>query len=92
MAITTSILMPEDVHEQYEILARATGRTPNDLMVDALRDRAARQLREIAMVQEGLAQARAGLGRPIEEVVEQFKAEGLLAADFQLEGDDLADA
>ena len=36
------------------------------------------------MIQEGLVQSRAGLGSPIEDVVAQFKAEGLLPADFVL--------
>ena len=68
-------------------LARATGRTRNELMVEALRSRAERQVREIAMIQEGLAQSRAGLGSPIEDVVAQLKTEGLLPADFVLGAD-----
>ena len=87
MAITTSIRMPNDVHEQYETLARATGRTRNELMVEALRDSAEQQLREIALIQEGLAQSRARLGIPIEDIVTQFKAEGLLSSDFALNTD-----
>jgi len=55
MAITTSIRMPDEVHDQYETLALATGRTRNELMVEALRGAADRQLHEIAMIQEGLA-------------------------------------
>src|SRR5436305_13587754 len=85
MAITTSIRMPDEVHEQYETLAQATGRTRNELMVEALRAMAERQLREIAMIQEGLAQARAGLSLPIEDVVARFQAEGMLPADFSLD-------
>jgi predicted transcriptional regulator len=85
MAVTTSIRMPDEVHEQYETLARATGRTRNELMVEALREAAERQLHEIALVQEGLAQARAGMGIPIEDVVARFKAEGMLSPDFQLD-------
>jgi predicted transcriptional regulator len=87
MAITTSIRMPDDVYEQYETLAQATGRTRNELMVEALRGMAERQLREIAMIQEGLVQSHAGLGSPIEDVVAQLKAEGLLPADFVLGAD-----
>jgi predicted transcriptional regulator len=87
MAITTSIRMPDDVHEQFEMLARATGRTRNELMVEALSEMADRRLREIALIQEGLDQARAGLLTSLEDVVARFKAEGMLAADFQLEGD-----
>jgi len=88
MAITTSIRMPNEIHEQYEMLARATGRTRNELMVEALRGAAERQLREIALIQEGLAESRAGLGIPIEDVVAWFQAEGMLPADFVLAMDE----
>ena len=37
MAVTTSIRLPDEVREQYETLAQATGRTRNELMVEALR-------------------------------------------------------
>jgi len=84
MAVTTSIRMPDEVHAQYEMLARATGRTRNELMVAALRDEAGRQLREIALIQEGLTESRAGLGIPIEDVVARFQAEGMLPSDFVL--------
>jgi predicted transcriptional regulator len=82
--LVTSVRFEYRGHEQYEMLARATGRTRNDLMVEALRGVAERQLREIALVQEGLAQSRAGLGIPIEDIVAQRKAEGLLPAGFVL--------
>ena len=88
MAVTTSIRMPDEVHEQYEMLARATGRTRNELMVEALHAAAERQLREIALIQEGLAESRAGLGVPIQDVVARFKAEGMLPADFAFGMDD----
>jgi hypothetical protein len=52
--------------------------------VEALRGMAERHLREIALIQEGLEQSRAGHGMPIEGVVATFKAEGLLPADFLL--------
>ncbi len=84
MTITTSIHMPDEVHKQYETLAQVTGRPRNELMVEALRSVAEHQLREIAMIQEGLDQSRAGLGIPIEDVVAQFSAEGILPADFRL--------
>jgi predicted transcriptional regulator len=80
MAVTTSIRMPDALHEQYETLARATGRSRNELMVEALRSVAEHQLREIAMIQEGL-------GIPIADAVVQFIAEGVLSADFRLTGD-----
>ncbi len=88
MAITTSIRMPDEIHEQYETLAQATGRTRNELMVEALHEVAEQKLREIAMIQEGLEQSRAGLGIPIEDVVARFKAEGMLPADFVLDSDE----
>lgn len=91
-AVTTSIRMPKEVRDQYETLAQATGRTRNDLMVDALRQDAERQLREIAMIQEGLEQARAGRIMAIESVVAEFKRDGLLPADFVLDEADDAPA
>ncbi len=84
MATTTSIRMPDEVHAQYEMLAKATGRSRNELMVAALRTAAEQQLREIAMIHEGVEQARAGSGIPIEDVVAQFQAEGMLPPDFAL--------
>ncbi len=86
MAITTSIRMPDEVHEQYETLSQATGRTRNDLMVEALRETAEQRLREIAMIQEGMRAADEGRGSTIEDVVARFKAEGMLPVDFVLEG------
>ena len=86
-AVTTSIRMPKEVRDQYETLAQATGRTRNDLMVEALSVVAERQLREIALIQEGLEQARAGRTIAIEDVVAEFKRDGILPADFVLDGD-----
>ncbi len=87
MALTTSIRLPDDVRDQYETLAQATGRTRNDLMVDALRQAADRQLREIAMVQEGIRSADSGRLTPIADVVADFKAAGMLPADYALEAE-----
>lgn len=83
-AVTTSIRMPKDVRDQYETLSQATGRTRNDLMVDALRVEVERRLREVAMILEGLEQARAGRTIAIEDVVAEFKQDGILPADFVL--------
>lgn len=77
-ASVTSLRLPDDVREQYETLAQATGRTRNELMVDALRRQAERQLREIALVQEGLDQLRAGRGIPIEDVIADYVRRGIL--------------
>lgn len=86
-AVTTSIRMPKEVRDQYEILAQATGRTRNDLMVEALRAIAEHRLHEIALIQEGLNQARAGRTIAIDEVVAEFQRDGLLPPDFALADD-----
>jgi predicted transcriptional regulator len=91
-AVTTSIRMPREVRDQYETLALATGRTKNDLMVEALRRQAEEQLREIALIQEGLEQARTGRTISMNELIAEFKRDGLLSPSFNLgEGDDEAD-
>ncbi len=86
--ITTSIRMPEEVRDLYETIAAATGHTKNDLMVEVLREEGERRVREIAMIEEGIRQARAGQTSPIEDVVARLKAKGMLAADFDLDGED----
>ncbi|HWE62888.1 MAG TPA: hypothetical protein VHB98_14335 [Chloroflexota bacterium] len=73
------------MRDQYETLAQATGRTRNDLMVEALHVMVERQLREIAMIQEGLEQARTGRTITIEDLVAEFKRDGLLPDDFVLD-------
>jgi predicted transcriptional regulator len=91
--ITTSIRMPEEVRDLYETLARATGRAKNDLMVEALRVEGQRRVDELAMILEGRDQARAGRVTPLADVVEEFRAKGMLPADFDLNkpDPDLAD-
>ena len=91
-AINTSIRMGEDVRDMYETIAQATGRTRNDLMVDALRVEGERRLREIAMIQEGIRQVRAGQKSPIEDVGARFKDRGMLPADFDLDAEDVVDS
>jgi predicted transcriptional regulator len=86
--ITTSIRMPEEVRDLYETLARATGRAKNDLMVEALRIEGQRRIDELAMILEGRDQARAGRVTPLGDVVEEFKAKGMLPADFDLDQPD----
>jgi predicted transcriptional regulator len=57
-------------------------------MVDALRVVAEQQLREIAAIQEGLEQTRAGRTIAVADVVAEFKRDGLLPADFVLKAAD----
>jgi len=84
-ATTTSIRLPAEIRDQFETLAQATGRSRNDLMVDALRMVGEHKMRELAMIQEGREQARAGRLTPIEDVVADFKRRGILPTDFSLE-------
>ena len=50
---TTSIGMPEEVRELYQLLAHATGQDSNDLMVEVLRVEGQRRLDQIAEILEG---------------------------------------
>jgi len=77
--------MDAEVRDHYETLAQATGRTRNDLMVAALREVAEHRLHEIAMIQEGLAQARAGRTIAIADVLSEFTRDGILPMDFVLD-------
>ena len=54
---TTSVRMPEEVRELYDILAHATGQARDDLMVDALKVEGQRRLEEIAGILEGRHQS-----------------------------------
>ena len=83
--ITTSIRMPEEIRELYDVLAKATGRAKNDLMVEVLRTEGQRRVDEIALILEGREQARAGKLSPLDDVVARFKANGMLPPDFNLD-------
>jgi predicted transcriptional regulator len=86
--ITTSIRMPKEVRDLYETLALATGRAKNDVMVEVLRAEGQRRVDELALILEGRDQAKAGRVSPIANVVQRFKAQGMLPSDFDLEGSD----
>jgi predicted transcriptional regulator len=77
-ATTTSLRLPDDVRDIYDTLVAATGRSRNDLMVEALRQVGERQLREIALVQEGQDQIRAGLGIPLTDLLAELRRDGIL--------------
>lgn len=80
-ATTTSLRLPDDVRDVYDTLVAATGRSRNDLMVEALRLIGMRQLREIALVQEGQRQLRAGQGIPFADLLAELRADGMLSED-----------
>ena len=86
-AVNTSIRMGEDVRAMYEMIARATGRTRNELMAEALRVEGERQIREIALIEEGLQDLGAGRSAPLEDVVARLKERNMLPADFDLADD-----
>ncbi len=73
----------------YPTLSQSTGRTRNELMVEALHEVAEQKLQEIAMIQKGLEQARQGHAIPIEDVVAEFKRKGMLLMDFVLGTDEV---
>lgn len=87
-AVNTSIRMGEDVRDMYETIARATGRTRNDLMAEALRVEGERQIREIALIEAGIASLRAGRSVSLEDVMSDLVRRGMLPADFDLDADE----
>jgi len=80
-ATTTNLRLPNDVRAMYDTLVSATGRSRNDLMVEALRLVGERQLHEIALVQEGRRQLRAGQGIPFVQLLAKLRADGMLPDD-----------
>lgn len=82
-ATTTSLRLPDDVRDVYETLTAATGRSRNDLMVEALRLVGERRLREIALIQEGQDQLRRGQGIPFADLLADLRREGMLADDAE---------
>jgi predicted transcriptional regulator len=77
----TSARLPEDIRTQCDALARLTGRTRNDLIIEALAQYLEREMLEIALVQEGLDQIDAGEVMPIDEVARRFAEQGMLNLD-----------
>lgn len=86
-ATTTSLRLPNDVRDVYDTLVSATGRSRNDLMVEALRLVGERQLHEIALVQEGQRQLRAGQGIPFARLLAELRADGILPDDEEMDRD-----
>ncbi len=82
-----SLRLPTDVRAMYDTLVSATGRSRNDLMVEALRLVGERQLHEIALVQEGQRQLRAGQGIPFAQLLAKLRADGMLPDDEEVDRD-----
>ncbi len=77
---TTSLRLNEDLRGRYDSLAELTGHTRNGLMVKALEEFIERQIAEIALVQEGIAQLDAGQGIAHDDVVARLIDGGMLSA------------
>ena len=77
----TSIHISDRLRDQYEDLARATGRARNDLMIEALERYAAEERWQLAQVDEGIADADAGNVTPHEQVRADWLAHGLIIED-----------
>jgi predicted transcriptional regulator len=77
-ATTTSLRLPDDLRDVYETLVAATGRSRNELMVEALRLVGEQRLHEIALIQEGQRQLRAGQGIPFAEFAAELRTKGML--------------
>lgn len=74
----TSIRIPDQLRDLYEELARATGRTRNDLMTEALERYASEERWQLAWVEIGIADADAGDVTPHEQVRADWLARGLI--------------
>lgn len=77
----TSVRLPDDMRDRYDELARITGQTRNDLIITAMGQYLERELRELALIQEGLDQIDAGDVTQIDEAARRFAAQGMLNLD-----------
>ena len=77
----TSIRIPDQLRDLYEELARATGRTRNYLMTEALERYAAEERWQLAQVEDGIADADAGNVTRHEQVRADWLARGLITED-----------
>ncbi len=55
MAVTTTLKLPEQLKARISRLAKATGRSPHNLMIEALEREVTREERMKAFVQDALA-------------------------------------
>ncbi len=78
---TTSLRVPDDLRERYDALAKLTGRSRNELIVQAMERFIDNRMREVALIQEGLDQIDRGDTFTLDEVVADFAARGLLDLD-----------
>ncbi len=77
----TSVRLPDDLRERYDELARLTGQTRNDLIVTAMAEYIEREMRELAMIQEGLDDIARGDTVTLDEAIAELAAGGMLDVD-----------
>ncbi len=77
----TSVRLPDDMRERYDELARLTGQTRNDLIVTAMAEYIEREMRELAMIQEGLDDIARGDTVTLDEAIAELAARGMLDVD-----------
>ena len=78
MSTMTSLRITDTMRMQYDALAKATGRTCGDLMVEALDAYIAARMRRIAMIQEGVRQLDEGSTHTHDEVIATLRARDAL--------------
>ena len=81
--VATTIRIPASLQERYDQLARATGRTRNDLIIEALERYAAREGWEIEQTRATLAALEAGTLETID--LDDLIAEDLAAGEITQE-------
>lgn len=75
-----SIRIPEATREKLDALAEAVGRTRNHLVAEAIEHYVAEQSWQIAEIEAGLTELKAGEGIPHEQVMQDaFEAIGRVA-------------
>ncbi|RMN19703.1 hypothetical protein ALQ63_01899 [Serratia plymuthica] len=76
-----SVRLPEDLSEQLEALAKATGRTKSFLVGQAIRDFINREAWQIAEIQQAIAEADEGDFASDDEMEARFKKMGVIVND-----------
>jgi predicted transcriptional regulator len=79
----TSVRLPGDLRARFDELARVSGRSRNDLIVEAMTRYVEAEMAYIAAVQEGLADIEAGRHRDLDEIAGEWVGRGVLASTWR---------
>ena len=82
MSMATSLRVPDEMRQGFEELARLSGRTRSDLMIEALEEYLEARRQRIALIQEGERALDEGRSRGHEAVIALLKERGMLRADY----------